>query len=206
MDCKQYEEWDVGRLDGKRFRAHAQDCVDCQRHLHEDERLMALARSHQGTVEAPRLWLRIEKTLRDEQSHAYSWTPWIWKAAAVLLVGLGLGYALYRPTAPAPSGLLTDSALAQIEHAEREYIEAIAQLELQAQAKLSQLDPDLSLLYREKLDAISEQVELCREATEENPANAHVRRYLLAALQDKNSTLKELMEYETPVQLTPHSI
>lgn len=199
MNCKQYEEWDLGHLDDDGFRKHARNCDECQGHRREDERLMDLARSLQTPVEAPKLWLRIEKGLRGEQSHSHNWAPWIWKAAAILLVGLGLGYALHHPTPP-ESGLLTDSDLAEIEHAEREYIEAIARLEKEAQSKSPHLDPDLSYLYRDKLGIIDEQIALCREAAVENPANAHVRRYLLAALQDKRSTLTEFMDYRTPVQ------
>ena len=72
--------------------------------------------------------------------------------------------------------------------------------EQQAQAKLAQLEPDLSYLYRDKLATIDEQIALCQEAIAENPANSHVRRYLFAALQEKRDTLGELMAYRPPVQ------
>ena len=56
------------------------------------------------------------------------------------------------------------------------------------------MNVELMLLYRDRLETIDDQIEQCREALSENPANAHIRRYMLAALQDKKETLKELLE------------
>ncbi len=48
-------------------------------------------------------------------------------------------------------------------------------------------------LYRDKLAVIDGQIEKCQEALERNPGNAHIRRYFLAALQDKKQTLAEAL-------------
>ena len=176
----------------------AKDCAECQRHLGEDERLIALARTLSEPVESPQLWLRVERALQKERSRSRG--QWIWKAAAVLIVGIGLGYAVFHDQPPASSGLLKSDALAQVEQAEDNYIDAIADLEHLAEGKLSTLDSDLSYLYRDKLAMIDEQITNCREAIGENPANGHVRRYLLAALGDKRAVLEELVAYEPSVQ------
>jgi hypothetical protein len=54
----------------------------------------------------------------------------------------------------------------------------------------------MMLLYRDKLETIDAQIERCKEALALNPASAHIRRYLLAALQDKKGTLAELLSYK----------
>jgi hypothetical protein len=61
---------------------------------------------------------------------------------------------------------------------------------------MADMNLELMLLYRDRLETIDDQIEQCREALSENPGNAHIRRYMLAALQDKKQTLKELLESE----------
>ena len=65
-----------------------------------------------------------------------------------------------------------------------------------AKPKFSQLDFELMLLYQDRLETIDSQIERCKDALENNPANAHIRRYLLAALQDKKEMLREILEIE----------
>jgi hypothetical protein len=62
-----------------------------------------------------------------------------------------------------------------------------------ASIKLGKFDLNLQLLYRDKLETINRQIIACKEALEVNPANAHIRRYLFMALQDKKETLKEII-------------
>jgi hypothetical protein len=90
--------------------------------------------------------------------------------------------------------LLAGKALKQVEAKEREYEEAIAEMERLAEPQLAKLDADLMMLYRDRLATIDAQIVRCKEAAARNPANAHIRRYLLAALQDKQETLQELVE------------
>ena len=89
---------------------------------------------------------------------------------------------------------LAGAALVQVEQKEKEYSAAIAELEAVALPQMAKLDTDLMLLYRDRLETIEAQIERCKEALATNPANAHIRRYLLAALQDKKETLKELVD------------
>ena len=208
MTCDQYQKYELGDLDRTAFEAHARTCPECQTHLEQDAQLMDLAGRLKQPVEAPRLWNRIEQTLQEEQQAARvapikPWDrmkPWAFSIAAVLILGIGLGiYITFRSSTPA-KGLLTTAALIRVENTEREYLSAINQLEHLAHPRLPELDPDLAYLYRERLATIDEQVARCKEAIAENPANAHVRRYLLAALQDKKQTLQELAEHTQSVQ------
>lgn len=74
------------------------------------------------------------------------------------------------------------------------YESAIAELEKVVSVKMSALDLELMFLYRDRLETINAQIVQCKEAISTNPANSHIRRYLLMALQDKQETMKELLE------------
>ena len=116
----------------------------------------------------------------------------LWRIAALLFLALA-GFLYYRQQQPLPvKGLLAEKALQRVEAAEADYLQAIAGLEAAAGPRLTALPPDLASLYRTRLEAIDAQIIRCREALAANPANAHIRRYLLAALQDKKETLRSI--------------
>jgi len=201
MNCDQYKEWDLGKLNNAQFQTHVSHCPECQRHLSEDEQLMALAQTLKTPVQAPQLWSHIEQALNEDQSvvpfYKSPMTRWL-AIAAILIFGIGIGYLLQQRDTP--SGLLTAATLAQVEQTERDYIAAIEQISQRAQSKFHLLDPDLNFLYRDKLAVIDEQIAQCQDAIHKNPGNAHVRRYMLAALKDKRETLEELIAYQPLVQ------
>jgi hypothetical protein len=118
-------------------------------------------------------------------------------AAALFLIAL-VTLLITRSAAPS-SGILTARALARVETIEKEYLTAIGDLEKMAGPKIKAMDLQLVFLYRDKLAAIDSQIAKCREALDSNPANAHIRRYLLAALSDKRQTLAEILGPGTPV-------
>jgi hypothetical protein len=202
MSCEAYRQFELGEMEEAAFNLHAPGCAGCQRLLEQDAQLLAQAKSLQPPVASPLLWAKIENTLRAEQQKRHpAWLSalqehkWaLLRMAAVLLVAVGLGsYFLFKPK-PASSRLLAGAALEQVETKEREYAAAIAELERVALPQMAKLDVDLMLLYRDRLETIDSQILKCKEALATNPANAHIRRYLLAALQDKKETLKELTE------------
>lgn len=216
MSCKELERYDRGEIDEAEFARHAAACSLCQQALELDEEIMSLAKSLRQPVEAPRLWSRIEEALRKEMAEEKRLAPGhqmkkksklerpslrlrflrLIPAVAVLLlvVGIGLYFGLRSP-APS-SGLLAQKALARVEQKEHEYMKAIQDLEKQALPRMADLNLDLVFLYRTRLETIDAQIEQCREALALNPANAHIRRYLLAALQDKKETLAEVLSLE----------
>ena len=197
MSCDRYRERELGRLEEEAFQAHLKDCPDCRESLRQDERLVELAAGLKPPAEPPFLWERIEAELRAEQGRAPRRT-WVYRVAAVLVVGLGLGALVYQGRAiPEPAtGLYTAEALEKVRDREREYAAAIEELEEIAGARMERMDAELALLYRDKIATIDTQIDRCLQALSGNPANTHIRRYLLLALRDKRETLEEIVQLE----------
>ncbi len=216
MSCKQLERYDRGETNEAEFARHAAACSICQQALELDEQVMSLAKSFRQPVEAPRLWGRIEEDLRKEMAEKQPPAPepqikkktrverpslrWrllrLAPAAAVLLAVVGIGLYLGLKSSAPPSGLLARKALARVEQKEHEYMKAIEDLEKQVLPHMADLNLDLVFLYRTRLETIDAQIEQCREALALNPANAHIRQYLMAALRDKKETLAEVLSLE----------
>jgi len=201
MNCEFYQKHELGEIDENEFSQHLTTCSECQKLVEQDARILTLAQNLQKPVASPLLWAKIENALRAEQQRnrrywRFSWPEQKWtllRMAAVLLISIGLGsYLIFKPK-PTKSRLLAGAALEQVEKNERAYAEAIAELERAALPQMAKLDVELMLLYRDRLETIDAQIARCKEALAENPSNAHIRRYLLAALQDKKETLRELM-------------
>ena len=76
---------------------------------------------------------------------------------------------------------------------ERRYERSIQRLEMDARLQMADLDLELLFLYRDRLETIDEQIAQCKEALSSNSGNAHIRRYMLAAFQDKKDTLREIV-------------
>lgn len=201
MSCDQLKKYEIGELEENEFRKHLKSCASCQENVKLDTRLMSLAKSLKKPVQAPLLWDRIEKSLKEEQQKLVStraksirWRPLsLIPAAAVLLLAVSIGlYFWLRPEQEEPR-LLAEAALKKVEKKESEYIKAIAEMEKRVLPKMAALDMELMFLYRDRLETIDDQIERCKEALAENPANSHIRQYMLAALQDKKQTLKEIL-------------
>lgn len=204
MSCDFFEKYEMGEKRKSVFKKHVKKCLECQEILAWDNKIMAEAKSLRRPIEAPHLWERIEKSLKSEQKpelkpqgRRFIFQPVLalrYSVPLLLIVFLSF-FFLWNPL-KRDSGLLAQRALQKIEGKEMSYIEAIRELEKLALPKMSGLDLELMLLYRERLETIDEQIITCTEAIKENPANAHIRRYMLAALQDKKQTLMELIEID----------
>ena len=197
MSCDRYQEREIGRLEEEAFQAHLKDCPDCRESLREDEIIDELAANLAEVTEPPFLWERVEAGLRAEQQRARRRT-WLYRAAAVLVVSLGLGALVQQQRgAPEPAtGLYTAEALEKVRDREREYAAAIEELEQIAGERMERMDPELVVLYRDKIATIDTQIDRCLQALHGNPANTHIRRYLLLALQDKRETLEEIVQLQ----------
>lgn len=208
MNCEFYRRHELGKIGDIEFEQHSQGCAHCKMLIAQDEQLLASAKLLKEPLTAPLLWAKIENSLRaGQQSRRRKWQAAVWehktlilRLAAVLVVALATAAYFYSRPEPGSSRLLADAALKQVEEREMEYQKAIAGLERLAQPRLAEMDADLMLLYRDRLATIDAQIDRCKEAAARNPANAHIRRYLLAALQDRQQTLKEVAEYR-PSQL-----
>jgi hypothetical protein len=210
MTCDCYKKHELNEMDESEFQAHLRECPVCQKIAGKDTELLNLARSLNQKVRAPLLWTRIENQIRQEKSaqsttgemaDRRAWTS-LWRIAAAVLITFGLtlaGYFLSKPGDIESHNLLAGEALRQVEKAEQEYVTTIDRLETAAMPQMLEMDTELTLLYRDRLAIIDTQILHCREALAENPRNAHIRRYLLLALQDKKKTLSEILDIEPPV-------
>lgn len=208
MSCEQLHKYEAGRMSAEEFGLHVQGCAFCRKQISLEAWLDTELKSLKQPVHAPHLWDRIEKSLGEEQKKSeiqrkggrlfrLSRKKWflLVPAAAMILASLGLGIYLGLKQRTPQSGILAQKTLEKIELKEGEYIQAINELEKTARPKLAGMDLQMMSLYRDRLAAIDSQLERCKEALASNPANAHIRRYLLAALQDKKQTLAEVLGY-----------
>ncbi|MCY3738209.1 MAG: hypothetical protein OXG13_17520 [Gemmatimonadaceae bacterium] len=195
MSCDRYQERELGRLDESAFQAHLKDCDICRERLRQDEAIDELAANLEEVTEPPFLWERIEGALRTEQRRARR-RAWVYRVAAVLVVSLGLGALMQQGRGiPEPAtGLYTAEALEKVRDREREYAAAIEELEQIAGERMERMDAELAFLYRDKIATIDTQIDRCLQALSGNPANTHIRRYLLLALRDKRETLEEIVQ------------
>jgi anti-sigma factor RsiW len=210
MSCERFDRYRNGEGTAEDFARHVRDCAECRELAAHDARLDREIAALRTPVVADGLWERIEASLIREKRLAAEpagkrapGRPWLgallarrWPilvpagAAVALLVVLGL-IGLRRPIVP--SGILASEALARVEQTEKEYLGAIASLERQAQPKIAAMVSAEMSLYEDKLAVIDAQILRCREALASNPGNAHIRGYLLAALQDKRQTLADAL-------------
>lgn len=197
MNCSVYETYDTGKLAEDEFIRHAEHCSACRALLQEDDRLLQAAALLREPVDTAGAWPMIEARLRGEMSAAAARTHksmvWFLRAAAVLVLAVALA-RLFAPGWPASSELLPKSALVEVEQAEQAYERSISRLEQEAAPRLESMDTELALLYRDKLETVDRQISRCREALRNNPGNAHIRRYMLAALKDKKQTLRAVLK------------
>jgi hypothetical protein len=210
MKCNTYYLYWNGNISEKEFEEHRQVCSECHQAFELDSLIEQQTRKLPAPDSSPFLWTRIENELKNETERArrsnfieffsHLISPrqhLVYKVAALLIMCIGVSYfVLLRPSTSRyePRHLLTSSALAKVEEMEKEYEEAITQLEEVTLPIVAEADTDLLLLYRDKLETIDAQIARCKEALEHNRADAHIRRYLLAAYQDKKETLIELLE------------
>jgi len=200
MSCKYYERFGIGAFSEQDFRNHLRTCDTCRNNFEQDARLLRLSSSLRTPVDENNLWKKIEENLSNEQQNRkrsnFQFTDYktaFLRIAAVLILGVTLGFYLLLNDDLPEKGILEADALKKVNQTEQDYVQAIDHLELLAQAEMTELDLNRQLLYRDKLETIDRQIFSCYEALEQNPANAHIRRYLFMALLDKKETLKEII-------------
>ena len=211
MRCEKFDAHETGTMTAEEFARHVRNCSECRAQAALDERLdREAATLLRHPVDTEPLWNRIEKSLAEEKARRTAvngrpvperrkkffsllgFRPFLLPAGAALLILGLLGIrALLKPASP--SGILASKALAKIEIKEKEYRDAIDALERQARPKIAAMDLQMMSLYKDKLATINAQIDKCRDALAMNPANAHMQRYLLAALQDKKQTLADVL-------------
>ena len=185
--------------------AHAASCQECTEELRAWKAISTAAQEMREYAEAPALWPRIERALAAQAQTSprgfnrwrWSWRvlPVAWQVAAagafVLLVAVA-GGLLYHDGAD--SHFLKNRALANVERTESAYIEAIDKLAAEAKPQLDTPATPLLASYKEKLLLLDSAIDDLRAQAGLNPSNEHVRYQLLAMYQEKQHTLKEILE------------
>jgi len=198
MSCTYYINDNLDTLPEHEQADHLESCTLCrQRREYEDEIMLEAGRLQPLQAETA-LWEKIESSIQEENTrkriHILRIGKWhkTWLSAAAVIIAV-FTFTVFYIFSGGSDKILSDGALLRVEYTEQNYIAAIDQLEKKATPKMASLDLDLMLLYRDKLETIDQQIDQCREAIKNNPGNAHIRRYMLAALQDKKETLREIL-------------
>jgi hypothetical protein len=199
------EEWAALEL-------HAASCGECVEELRAWKSLSEASEELRDYREDPTLWAKIETSLKErERSRAGGWRlrdrsePWReislgWQSAlagALVLVLAVCGVYLYVYQTPPQIDqrkLLKNSALAEVERSEREYVKAIDKLAVAARPQLDSPSSPLMASYREKLMVLDSAIDDLRGQAGQNPSNAHLRNQLLAMYQEKQQTLQDVLE------------
>jgi hypothetical protein len=199
------EEWAALEL-------HASTCAQCAEELRAWKSLSVAAEELRDYRESPALWSKIETALQqEEQRRAAHHGLWeksaFWKeillgwrtalaGAFVLVLALSSAYVFVHRngTGPNDSKLLKNSALAEVERTERDYMKAIDRLSAEAKPQLDSPASPLMASYKEKLMVLDSAIDELRVQTGRNPSNAHLRSQLLAMYQEKQQTLQEVLE------------
>jgi hypothetical protein len=210
MSCRKYQQYLLGEISAEEFASHRPTCNACREAEALDHLIDRQAQELPVPSAAPGLWERIASRLEEEEQRArrrkwrlalspadllYPRRRIAWSFTAVGVVAIGIvAFLVFRPidSGPQPRNLLTAEALARVEAVEEEYEQAIADLEAVALPVVASANTELALRYRYRLETIDTQIRRCRDVLAQDGANAHVRRYLLAAYQDKKETLMEL--------------
>lgn len=191
---------------------HAITCATCAEEIRAWKALSVAAQELRDYNEDAALWSRIEdlliqekktQTARDEfwaRLRFWSKIPLAWQTAlaSALVVVLTLsGVYVLRHRVPTGSGenpFLKNSALAEVERTERDYMKAIDKLASQARPELDSPSTPLMASYKEKLMVLDSAIDELRAEAGRNPSNAHLRYELLAMYQEKQETLQEILE------------
>jgi hypothetical protein len=198
------EEWAA-------LEAHAASCPACAEEIRAWKSLSTAAEELRDYRESPALWAKIETALREEKQASAAvglweklarWSDvslgWRTAVAAALVLALtvsGIYVVRYRDRqGTGQSRLLKNSALAEVERTERDYMKAIDKLATEAKPELDSPSTPLMASYKEKLIVLDSAIDELRMEAGRNPSNAHLRYELLAMYQEKQETLQEVLE------------
>ena len=188
---------------------HAVNCAACAEEVKAWKALSTAAEQLRDYQASPAVWARIAGALREqERRRAGFWaklafwrgTPLGWQTAlagalALLLAVSGWYVGTHRGSGGPPDNkLLKNSALAEVERTEREYMKAIDKLAADAKPQLDSPSSPLLASYREKLVVLDSAIDELRAEAAQNPSNAHLRYQLLAMCQEKQQTLQDVLE------------
>lgn len=187
---------------------HAAGCADCGPSLNGDRRLACAVRQWVATDPSPsadlerRIAVAIEQDNSSRRGGVARRHGWWVAVAASMLLALWFAPQLWTPAGSSLSEVA--QLMAEADRARDRYIEMIAALERQATPILQRAgDPELPparaanlLRYRDRLlhlDSVIAEVQLFLD---ENPGHSGGHTVLLAAYQEKQQVLGELIEIQ----------
>lgn len=194
--------------------AHTVGCSVCAEEMRAWKSLSVAAKELQDYSASPELWTRIERELIEEDARKangadrkrwFSFLPSIsvaWQTALagafVLILTVSVSWIVLRQPKDGESSqdktLLKSAALTEVESAEAAYVRAIDKLAAEAKPQLEDPATPLMANYHEKLLVLDTAIDDLRSQAGLNPSNAQLRHQLLAMYQEKQETLKEVLE------------
>ena len=206
----------IGSIRRAELEMHVAQCDAC-RALLEDLQRIHDAAAALPVLEAPdRAWLQIAGRLRHEgrirqdapaAARTRAYLPWLAAAAAVILAA-GSALVLLGPGASSPSPPVVTSAPAsaaatapdtksvetvqnEVDAAQQQFENAIAELEKVAKANQSALDSGTAATIEKNLGIIDQAIAENRAAVKVEPASVAARETLFEALRQKVSLLQD---------------
>jgi len=191
------EEWAA-------LEVHAATCTECGEEVRVWKNMSSAASELKQEWGTPYLWPKIERLLSEQMEqkpsrvrawlNSFGMVGFQWQTAAALLllvvVTVSATWILWTPQKNSDPAFVKVS---EVERAEAAYVKAIDKLAEQAKPNLDMPSP-LMASYREKLLVLDNAIAELRQEAGQNPANAHLRRQLLAMYQEKQETLQEVLE------------
>ena len=203
INCSNLDDllFDATPMSMRMAEEHAATCAACAEKLEAWDDISNTAKSMQTTWQNDLLWPRIERALREGKRR--SPLRGISRIAAVALLTIGLGSTMWFTLreqvrdAKFNEKIYQNSAMDEVEKAERDHVRAIANLQKFADAKLENTDSPLMVSYKEKLMLLDEAIAECQANIDRNRRNAHLREQLLAMYSEKQQTLKDVVQENT---------
>ena len=177
------------------MRSHAERCPACRAQLHLWESISNVAPSLHEEWESPYLWSRIAANLAAEPAPRprLNFFRWALASAALLLLAT-LALQPWKLVRPANRELLTESALADVQQAEKAYAGSIDRLAALAEPKLDGATSPLAAAYREKLTLLDSGIADLKRAIELNKFNTYLQSELASLYRQKQQTLQEWLK------------
>lgn len=197
MNCRFYEKFFQGQISESVFKRHLKNCKVCKQMVEQDEQVESLVRDMENIFYPDVLWNKIESSLvredekrrKDPGVQRIIYT--VLRTAAIVIITILTGIIIRKNYFPASTQLLSDKSIQQYIIKEKRYLRTIEDLEKNVQFTLNEDNIDEQFRYKEYLETMNSQIRDYHDALTKNPANAHIRNYLIKALRDKKQILKE---------------
>jgi len=191
---------DLDAADAAAVAAHLETCASCAQ-LHADLVAMRGALPSLAEVEpSQELWREIARRHDTERRpSAFEWLRRWWMAPALGLAGAAALVLLLLPGEPEPasepvSRVTPELAMETVRKAERQYIDAIAQLEQAVDLDRAAPRPEVRQSLQQGLAEIDRSIRRCRSVLHEAPDDLAAQEIMLAAYQQKVDFLSELLD------------